>query len=196
MSSNTKKINNLKNIIGAAEKLFFVHDYNRVSMCDIAKLVNVTKPALYYHFKNKPDLYLTVIRFGFEKFKNELKKTINSEEFKQDDLEKKIEKIFSIYAKFIKNGNGIIKILLKKIDTNEKKIIKFIEEMRNELIDILQPLSEEILHRKKIEKLLTHKEATFLLLGMLSSFGKCFFRDNLNNNPQIVAKKITSFIFS
>ncbi len=196
MSGDIKKINNFSNIIAAAEKLFFLHDYNGVSMRDIARSVKITKPALYYHFKNKSDLYLTVVRKGFERFRDELKKTVTSQEFQQADLEKKIEKIFGIYAKFIRHRNGIIKILLKKIDIYDKKIIKFIEDMRNELVEILQPLAEEILSRKKNSYPLTHQEVSLFFLGMLATFAHGFFREDFKDNPDVVAKKIFSFIFN
>jgi AcrR family transcriptional regulator len=195
MSGDIKKINNFSNIIAAAEKLFFLHDYNGVSMRDIAKSVKITKPALYYHFKNKSDLYLAVIRKGFEKFKNELEKIVDSQEFQGDNLEKKIEKIFGVYAKFIKQRNGILKILLKKIDIYDKNVVRLMEDMRGELINVLRPLSEEILSRKKKNCPLSHREIGLFFLGMMAIFSHGFFKEDFVGGSGVVAKKIVSLIF-
>jgi AcrR family transcriptional regulator len=44
-------------IIKTALKHFAVNGYKKTSLENIAKELNITKPALYYHFKNKNDLY-------------------------------------------------------------------------------------------------------------------------------------------
>lgn len=51
-------------IIDAAEKLFFEHDYNNVSMDDIAQIVGLGKSTLYLYFKNKEALFYAVALRG------------------------------------------------------------------------------------------------------------------------------------
>jgi AcrR family transcriptional regulator len=48
-------------ILSAAEKLFLARHYADVSMDDIAAAAGVTKGALYHHFRNKKDLYLSMM---------------------------------------------------------------------------------------------------------------------------------------
>src|SRR3990167_11521694 len=43
-------------VIAAASRAFGRHGYKNVSLDEIAKTLNVTKPALYYYFKNKQEL--------------------------------------------------------------------------------------------------------------------------------------------
>ena len=43
-------------VIAEASRAFGRHGYNNVSLDEIAKTLNVTKPALYYYFKNKQEL--------------------------------------------------------------------------------------------------------------------------------------------
>ena len=50
-------------ILQCALKLYLTHGYENVSMGRIAAEMNVTKPALYYHFKNKKDLDMSVVKF-------------------------------------------------------------------------------------------------------------------------------------
>lgn len=46
-----------KDIIAAAEKLFFKKGYDNVSMNDIAKEVELSKATLYLYFDNKEALF-------------------------------------------------------------------------------------------------------------------------------------------
>lgn len=53
---NTKEF-----IIDEAFKLFLDHSYEAVSINDISKAIGFTKGALYHHFKNKEELFKSVI---------------------------------------------------------------------------------------------------------------------------------------
>ncbi|MGV8829028.1 MAG: TetR/AcrR family transcriptional regulator [Breznakibacter sp.] len=48
-------------IIDEAFKLFLNHSYEAVSISDISKAIGLTKGALYHHFKNKEELFISVI---------------------------------------------------------------------------------------------------------------------------------------
>lgn len=53
-------------ILISAAKLFIEHGYYGLSMRQIAESVGVTKAALYYHFKDKEDLFLAVLETYLE----------------------------------------------------------------------------------------------------------------------------------
>jgi TetR/AcrR family transcriptional regulator, transcriptional repressor for nem operon len=48
-------------IIDEAFKLFLNHSYEAVSISDISKAIGFTKGALYHHFKNKEELFMSVV---------------------------------------------------------------------------------------------------------------------------------------
>ena len=48
-------------IIEEAFKLFLDHSYEAVSISDISKAIGFTKGALYHHFKNKEELFKSVV---------------------------------------------------------------------------------------------------------------------------------------
>jgi len=48
-------------IIEESFKLFLSHSYEAVSISDISKAIGFTKGALYHHFKNKEELFRSVI---------------------------------------------------------------------------------------------------------------------------------------
>lgn len=49
-------------ILEAAECLFADKGFDAVSMSAIAKLANTSKPNIYHHFKNKNELYLSIMK--------------------------------------------------------------------------------------------------------------------------------------
>ncbi|HNT23921.1 MAG TPA: TetR/AcrR family transcriptional regulator [Anaerolineales bacterium] len=53
-------------IIEKAKCLFIEHGYHGLSMREIADAVGVSKPALYYHFKDKEELFCAVLIHGLE----------------------------------------------------------------------------------------------------------------------------------
>ena len=53
-------------IIEKAKSLFIEHGYRGFSMREIAEKVGVSKPALYYHFKDKEELFCAVLNNGLE----------------------------------------------------------------------------------------------------------------------------------
>jgi len=56
-----KDVKTEEKIVNAAKKLFGTRGYVETSMSDIAKEVGITKASLYYFYKNKQDIYLTVL---------------------------------------------------------------------------------------------------------------------------------------
>lgn len=53
-------------IIRSSLELFLEHGYENTSMSQIARKVKITKPAIYYHFKNKDELFHEVFSFFFK----------------------------------------------------------------------------------------------------------------------------------
>ena len=52
----------LSQILDTAQDLFLRYGYQGLSMRQIAEAVGVTKPALYYYFQDKEQLFLAVIQ--------------------------------------------------------------------------------------------------------------------------------------
>ena len=48
-------------VLAEATHLFVTHGYNGISMREIAEAVGVSKAGLYYHFKDKQDLFLAIL---------------------------------------------------------------------------------------------------------------------------------------
>ncbi len=59
-----EKVQRRNSIIDAAEKRFFAKGFDGVSMDDIARDLELSKPALYRYFRNKESLYIAVVIRG------------------------------------------------------------------------------------------------------------------------------------
>ena len=66
------KLTSKEKIIKAAIKVFSAEGYDRASMDEIARVARLTKPMIYYHFKNKKDLYLYLLESHVERFYSRL----------------------------------------------------------------------------------------------------------------------------
>ena len=53
-------------ILSTATSLFIQHGYHGLAMRQIAEAINVSKPALYYHFKDKEELFLAILEAYLE----------------------------------------------------------------------------------------------------------------------------------
>jgi len=92
-------------IIKTALKHFALKGYENTSMNEIAADLNISKPALYYHFKNKQDLYNEIFKYYFEKL-----------EFnKQNSLEENINHYINVFGKFFINNPLIAKLFAKEL---------------------------------------------------------------------------------
>lgn len=62
-------------VLKTAAHLFLVHGYQKSSMSLLAHQLNITKPALYYYFKNKEEILVECYRAGIVDIENLLKET-------------------------------------------------------------------------------------------------------------------------
>jgi AcrR family transcriptional regulator len=58
--ADTMKKNNRKKILDTAREQFLKYGYNGISIRSIAKMAGITTGAVYFHFKNKKEVYETI----------------------------------------------------------------------------------------------------------------------------------------
>jgi len=98
-------------IINAAKNLFSKYGYRAVSMSEIAKEVKITKPALYYHFKNKREIYLETIQKSFEALLERLDSPIRL----KASFEERFRALLTAYLEFSLKEKNPIQETLQKI---------------------------------------------------------------------------------
>jgi AcrR family transcriptional regulator len=82
-----------KKIVEASLKLFAEHGYKGASLSEICKMANLTKGALYWHFKSKKELYFEVIKEVSLRIEFDFNTIFRSDA-------KAIDKLQNLFAKF------------------------------------------------------------------------------------------------
>lgn len=151
MKENNKNTKLL--ILDTALNLFSQKGYSAVSIRDIGNIVGIKESTIYYHFKNKQDIFQELLRI-FEEITNEKPKKFNDELSKITKVEEE---------DFIAVGIGIL--------TNyflNNKILKFIR-----MLMIEQHVNEEVAFLYKqflFETPLKHNSEVFKVLMQINCF--------------------------
>ena len=61
-------MNTKEKLIEESLKVFLEHGFDNFSMRDVSKKVGIKQPTMYYHFKDKLDLFRKCIKFFFDKW--------------------------------------------------------------------------------------------------------------------------------
>lgn len=101
-------------IIRSAIKIFSKKGYDATSMREIAEVAKVTKPMIYYHFKNKEKLYLYLFTMPLEPFCDQLQAILNSKEHPRDIL----CRVIDLYAESFRASPGIFQIIQRELAGN------------------------------------------------------------------------------
>jgi AcrR family transcriptional regulator len=81
-------------ILTAAAELFAVHPFHKVLLSDVAEAAGVGKGTLYIYFKNKDDLYLSVLYSGFSQLVERMQRRLDREQLSpMENLEAAIRQI-------------------------------------------------------------------------------------------------------
>ena len=152
-----------ENIINVASCLFSEYTYLGVSMSDIAERLNITKAALYYHFKSKTEIYREVLDQIFYK----LKQSIIEASGKKGTINKKLYELIKNYLDFGSREKNLVRVLTLKISPNSSEINKYILKLRKRIVNLIQPLIEEVVLNKKITGKVDSYLVTSLLAGMM-----------------------------
>ncbi len=81
-------------ILDTSAKLFSQQGYKEVSIRDIAQACGMTNAALYYHFKNKEDLFLAMLQRDHEQTLDALRAAANG----PGDLRADLKQLVARYA--------------------------------------------------------------------------------------------------
>ncbi|RLG29649.1 hypothetical protein DRN98_08200 [Methanosarcinales archaeon] len=107
-----------KQILDVASLIFSKNGFSRANTDEIARAANLGKGTIYRYFKNKKELFLSVVDRGLDK----LKDAILIEVEKSDDPLKKIENAIKTYLSFFEKNKNLIGILIHEQSSFQKRI--------------------------------------------------------------------------
>ncbi len=125
-------------ILDTSAKLFSQEGYNGVSIRDIAQACGMTNAALYYHFKNKDDLFLAMLQRDHEKAMASLREALTGSGDLRADLRQLVARYAEITCQRRQSFQTLSRDLHNVVDARGHKLFG---EMRSGFI---RPLEERI----------------------------------------------------
>lgn len=167
-----------KEIFEAALEVFAKKGFDKATLDEIAEKLNITKPALYIYFRNKEELFCSMVEDKLKKLTTGLKPIFNA---KIPSLEK-LKRVIEYHINFDKENMNFFKVVHNaklKIGSDEKT------RLRNEFLKKYKKYTEKLSYLvqqcindgylKKDDKYFY----TFALLGMINQniFGTILFKN-------------------
>jgi len=179
-----------KYITDTARRLFSEFSYLGVSMNDIAKKLNITKAALYYHFTGKAEIYGKVLDNVF----NDLSLSI-AQASNEATIDKKLHKLIKNYLDFGFKEKNLIKALILKLSPANDPMTKHIVQLREGVAHLIQPVIEEVFASKKLTKKVDVGLLTSLLTSMMDGLLLEYSFLNKKINSAKISDQIIAVLF-
>jgi len=191
-------------ILKVAARHFSKFGYNAISLDNIAKEVGITKAAIYYHFKDKADLYEGVLLFRLQNLVKHIKDKISSKN-PQDRLKEYIEGFgeflqeYPCFAailahEFADNGKNMSKSVAKELSKTLNILTSILNEgIKKDIFEIENPM---VVQMMIVSTLIMH-QTTKNLRKRVTNFIKDYEilpEPNIKDISKIVAKKILNAI--
>ena len=148
-------------IISTARNLFSESSYLGVSMGDIAKKLNITQAALYYHFSSKAEIYNKVLEEASNSLSASLKEALN-----EKTIEGKLHKLIKNYVGFGLKEHNLVKAVV--LNLPEEAIIQnHVVQIRKQIADTIEPMIKDIIKSKNPLDQAEYRLVTSLLISMM-----------------------------
>lgn len=149
-------------VLKTAASLFCTRGYNATQMSDVAKQLGVTKPTIYYYFRNKEDVLVACFEVGFELIETALAdeggRVRNGAERLRDTLRAYAEIMMQDF------GKCTARISTNEVsDSNKKRIDLHRRNFDNRIRSLVKAAIEDGTIAKCDPKI-----ATFTILGSLN----------------------------
>ncbi len=156
-------------ILLAALDLFSEKGYSKTTFDEIAKHINLTKGAVYWHFRNKPDLLIALIREVIIRTEDYIRKEVPNTDTIED-----LKKYFLCTAKLIQSNSQLRKFMFFALYQMEWSETIY-KKVKNSLDDIVD------LPFKQIKEILTSLQksgeiAANINVNMISEMFICFWK--------------------
>ena len=131
-------------LLGVAEKLFAEKGFNGTSIDRIAKTAGVNKGLIYYHFKDKKDIFVSIMKNIINEIEQSVRLSVPEEASELDDLQ--LQRKIKAEVEFCIKRKQIILIMMMealKVDGDADFLFKCAEMVIQQEMDGI---------RKKIQK--------------------------------------------
>jgi AcrR family transcriptional regulator len=191
-----------KEIIDAAEKVFFAKGLDAATMDDVAEAAELSKGTLYLYFKSKEQLYLAVIMRGFEIMDKMFKEAVAKRSTGLEQLRAVGETYFTFYHKYQNYFKAMMYFEANDITVEEVATIQAIchVDNREHSLNILIGCLENGFKDGSIRKDVDPVKMAILLWGMstgifqLSHFKQELVLEQHNLNAETMLQTFFEYI--
>jgi len=170
-------------------ELFFKKGYEKTSIRDISRSLNISKPGLYYHFTNKQEMLFALIYDFMEKTNRHLIREINLLHSPSD----KLLCIIQNHIRFFVQYPAQTKVLIYEAHSLEGEYAERFKDKELEYIKIIKKVLRDIM--KDTNSKMNINVATFTLLGMLNWIIQ-WYKPEGKVPPESLAKDIWTFFLN
>ncbi|MCK4948340.1 MAG: TetR/AcrR family transcriptional regulator [Candidatus Aureabacteria bacterium] len=155
-----------KQILDVASRVFSKKGFASTQVDEIADLAGLGKGTVYRYFKNKKNLFLSVVDRGIESLKDLALEAMAKEKEPLD----KIKKVIEVYLKFFEKQSDLIRIFIHEQSEFQKRIQKRYYQHYYEHVNKVEEIFKEAQSLGLIKKKIKPSLAIAILTDMLNSF--------------------------
>ena len=160
-------------ILGAATRLFAQQGYARTSMREVAEAVGCTKPALYYHFGSKEDLFVAAV----QKHLNDYTEHFQAMLAAGGTLRERMRSAFEGYIHQIQTQPEVMQLLMLLDQHSEEGVPEIdLRSVHEEHHHLMSQLLAEGVARGEIRADLSPRDVSISFVGLVHIWGKFCLR--------------------
>ena len=186
MKENKQQKKRRADILEAAEEVFSLNGYHKADMNEIAKKASIAKGTVYLYFPSKKELFISIIKDGLETLAKKIKEEVEN----IDNSVEKIKKAISTQMLYLKNHQGLYRILLQPDSELMDDVFKTMKDIRLSKLPRLAEGIKEGIKEKQIRNL-DETSLSFMILGMIDM---TLYHWLTNPNEESIEKKIDLLI--
>lgn len=152
-------------ILEQAQQLFFEHGYHGVSVRDIVQACGLSNAALYYHFENKQNLFVEVIKEYIAMVAQQMQEAGAGSGSCREQLVRMAE----VFAQVLLESQSGIQLLFRDLMQCDGEEIQYLlPNARGQVPSLFAKVLEEGIATCEVRPVDAHRIST-LLLGMINS---------------------------
>jgi len=177
-------------ILTAAKSLFIQHGYHGLAMRQISDALGVTKAAIYYHFKDKEELFLAILTIHLDEMETALDR-ITAE---SGTCREKIHDFVEYVLAQPPEQRAIIRLASQEVGQLSAPVRKAFERIyREKFIGKVEAILKSGMERGEF-KTIRPEVATWTLLGMMYPYFYPAHSGNIGLSDEIIQQILSVFL--
>jgi AcrR family transcriptional regulator len=153
-------------IVEEATRLFVANGYNGISMREIAEAVGISKAGLYYHFRDKEDLFIAILTANLERIQDIIQAARQADQTTRGQVSHMMRAIFDQAP----NQRAIIRLASQEMGhLSQASRAKFGRLYQASFVGQVEAMLRDGIQRGEL-RAMDARTATWILLGMAYPF--------------------------